>query len=142
MGDQRVADLHDACRNGADDLVRYLLESNVRCNTHDPRTGKTAVCLAAQAGHAQIVETLLTRGKNVKVDQPMAGTEATALDVVLALCIAIPSSRCIASLTSSIFLATLNCACSSATCFFRASTSAACGTTTSGVALRASTMAA
>lgn len=69
--------LHEASRLGKGALVTLLLEARAQ---PDPRShyGLTPLALAAQGGHAEVVETLLKRGEgdsDVAADYNISTTE-------------------------------------------------------------------
>jgi ankyrin repeat protein len=78
--------LHYAARNGAEDVVRLLLDDAYRRNSIQTEIdvdapmsdGRTALHIAAQRGHGAIVEILLKMGANIGLED---GDGRTALDL-------------------------------------------------------------
>lgn len=57
---QGCTPLHRACREGHCAVVRALLAAGARVDVADKKGGRTPACLALQAGHKEVVRTLVS----------------------------------------------------------------------------------
>lgn len=74
--------LHEAARLGLTDFTKLLLKSGADA---DPRStyGLTPLALAAQAGHLEIVQELLSRGQEVCVGMQSTGRNYSFSNIAL-----------------------------------------------------------